>query len=323
MEKRIMTKMGLKTLWVVCALALSTTAVKGEERPRILATVGMVTDIVREVAGEAAEVEGMLGAGVDPHLYKPTRGDLVRIGAADILIYNGLKLEAQLAEVMERQGKRGVPVLAVAEAVLASGKVEAEPGEYGADPHLWMSVPAWKQAVREVASFLSEVDAERAEVYTANAAAYLKELEALHAYALEAVATVPERNRVLVTAHDAFGYFGRAYGVEVRGIQGISTESEAGLRDVEALLSFIIERGLPAIFIESSVSDKNVRALMEGAQAQDHALHIGGTLFSDAMGPEGSYEGTYAGMMDHNVTTIVRALGGQVPEKGMHGRLAE
>lgn len=291
------------------------------EGPRIVTTVGMVTDVVKAVAGQAAQVEGLFGEGVDPHLYKPTRSDLMALDRADLIIYNGLKLEGRMESILEGQSRRGKGVLALSEAVLASGKVEAEPGEYGKDPHLWMSVPAWKQAVREVASFLGREDPERAEEYRGNAEAYLKKLEDLDRYAREVLQTVPEGSRVLVTAHDAFGYFGRAYGFEVKGIQGISTESEAGVRDLELLLDEVVRRQIPAVFVESSVSPKNVQALVEGARARGHTVKIGGNLFSDAMGTPGTYRGTYIGMLDHNVTSIARALGGRAPEGGMHGRL--
>lgn len=305
-------------LWLVLAcLPL------GAEGPRIVTTVGMVTDIVRVVSGGAGEVEGLIGEGIDPHLYKPTRGDVVALQGADMVIYNGLKLEGRMSDILERLGERGKLVLAVSEAVLASGAVSGEPGDYGTDPHLWMDVAAWSQAVEEVGNFLAREDPERADRYRENAAAYRAKLEELDAYARTVLSSIPEGRRVLVTAHDAFGYFGRAYGLEVRGIQGISTESEAGMKDLETLLREVVDRGIPAIFVESSVSDKNVRALVEGALAKGHSLEIGGTLFSDAMGQPGTYRGTYFGMLDHNITTIAKALGGEVPAGGIHGQLDE
>jgi manganese/zinc/iron transport system substrate-binding protein len=296
----------------------------GSEPPRIVTTVGMVTDIVKAVAGEGNRVEGLIGEGIDPHLYKPTRSDLMRLEGAEIIIYNGLKLEGRMGSLLAGQARRSKAVLAVSEAVLAGGRVTAEPGDGGGgDPHLWMSVPAWREAVNEVAAFLGREDPERGDQYRTNAAAYTAELDRLDAYARSVLGTVPESARVLVTAHDAFGYFGREYGFEVRGIQGISTESEAGVRDLEDLLDAVAEAGIPAVFVESSVSDKNVRALVEGARARDHDLEIGGSLFSDAMGAAGTYRGTYIGMLDHNVTTIARALGGIAPEGGMNGHLRE
>jgi manganese/zinc/iron transport system substrate-binding protein len=189
------------------------------------------------------------------------------------------------------------------------------------DPHVWMDPKGWMKAVDAVADALSQFDPINASTYKANAEAYLAELRKLDEYAARCVASIPEKQRVLVTAHDAFGYFGRAYGLDVRGIQGISTESEAGLQDLNNLVQFIVDRDIKAVFVESSVAEKNVRALVEGAKSRGKDVKIGGTLFSDAMGADGTYEGTYIGMIDHNVTIITRALGGTAPEKGMQGKL--
>ncbi|HKK17694.1 MAG TPA: zinc ABC transporter substrate-binding protein [Opitutales bacterium] len=280
---------------------------------RIVCTVGMITDVVRNVAGEHAEVEGIIGEGVDPHLYKPTRADVVKLKAADVIFYNGLLLEGKMADVLVQMATSGKPVHAVTEKILGDEQylMEKEDAPEYTDPHVWMDVEGWLSGVEVIAKALAVYDSENAEDYMSRAANYSGSLEALHAYALEAMATIPEGQRVLVTAHDAFRYMGRAYGLEVRGIQGISTESEAGVRDLEELVDFIVERNIPAVFVESSVADKNVRALVEGAEARGHEVRIGGELFSDAMGPPGSYEGTYIGMIDHNVTTIVNALGGK------------
>ena len=213
------------------------------------------------------------------------------------------------------------PVRAVTELVDESYLLE--PPEFAGhhDPHLWMDVGGWIEAVRAVALALGAYDPPNRAYYDANASRYLLELQRLHAYARTAIQSIPEARRVLVTAHDAFNYFGRAYGIDVLGIQGISTESEAGLEDIRRLIDTIVSRDVQAVFVESSVSDKNVRALVEGAQARGRAIQIGGQLYSDAMGLEGTYEGTYIGMIDHNVTTITRALGGQAPERGLHGKL--
>jgi len=282
------------------------------ESYRIVCTVGMITDIVRNVAGDYAEVEGMIGEGVDPHLYKPTRGDVVKLDQADVVFYNGLLLEGKMTDILIRVAASGKPVRAVTEAILGQTDylLEKDDGSEHTDPHVWMDVAGWLRAVPVVAETLSQFDPGRAQAYAANASAYIEKLQALDAYAQKAMATVPENQRVLVTAHDAFQYMGRAYGLEVRGIQGISTESEAGVRDLEDLVDFIVERKIPAVFVETSVADKNVRALVEGARARGHDVVIGGSLFSDAMGQSGTYEGTYIGMIDHNVTTIVNALGG-------------
>lgn len=278
----------------------------------VVCTIGMITDIVRNVVGEYGQVEGIIGEGVDPHLYKPTRGDVVKLSQADMVFYNGLLLEGKMTDILVSVASAGKPVKAVTEAILENPEylltLDDASGHH--DPHVWMDVKGWMEAVRVVAAALQDYDPAHAEDYAANAAQYLEQLQQLDLYAKTAMATIPDGQDVLVTAHDAFNYLGRAYGIEVRGIQGVSTESEAGVRDLEDLVDFMVERKIPAVFVETSVADKNVRALVEGTQARGHALKIGGSLYSDAMGEAGTYEGTYIGMIDHNVTTIVNALGG-------------
>jgi manganese/zinc/iron transport system substrate-binding protein len=288
----------------------------------IVTTCGMVTDIVHEVAGTKAKVVGLMGEGVDPHLYKPTRDDVAKILQADVLFYSGLMLEGRMTDTFLKVARRGTPVFAVTE--LLDEKFLLEPEEFAGhtDPHVWMDVAGWMEAVKVVARSLGEVDARNAAYYQQNSKRYLAELAKLDAYAKQTLATIPKEHRVLITAHDAFNYFGRAYGIEVRGIQGISTESEAGVADINKLVDFLVARKIPAIFVESSVSDKNIKALIEGCKSRGHAVRIGGQLFSDAMGKPGTCEGTYIGMIDHNVTTIARALGGQAPERGLTGKLA-
>lgn len=285
----------------------------GEASYQVVCTVGMITDIVRNVAGDYAEVEGIIGEGVDPHLYKPTRGDVIKLSQADVVFYNGLLLEGKMTDVLESVATDVKPVRAVTEAILDETDylLKKDDGSEHTDPHVWMDVSGWLRAVPVVAETLATYDPDRADEYRANAAQYIEQLEALDAYAKQAMSTIPESQRVLVTAHDAFQYLGRAYNIEVRGIQGVSTESEAGVRDLEELVDFIVEREIPAVFFETSVADKNVRALMEGAHARGHNVVIGGSLYSDAMAPAGTYAGTYIGMIDSNVTTIVNALGGQ------------
>ncbi len=288
---------------------------------RVVGTTGMVADIVRNVAGGLAKVDMIVGEGVDPHQYTPTRGDVLLFQQADLIFYNGLLLEGRMGDILARMRRRGKPVHAVAEAVVAQFdySLRAEDGED--DPHLWMDVQAWIMAVEVVTAALAEFDPENTALYRERAGTYVDKLKELDQYARSVLQSIPEEYRALVTAHDAFGYLGNAYGVEVRGIQGISTDSEAGLRDIENLVRFLVERQIPAIFVETSVADRNVRALIEGARARGHTVVIGGELFSDAMGPAGRYEGTYIGMIDHNVTTIARALGGEAPERGWQGKL--
>ena len=288
----------------------------------IVTTCGMVTDIVREVSGDKATVIGLMGEGVDPHLYKPTRDDVAKILRADVVFYSGLMLEGRMTDVFLKISRKGTPVFAVTE--LLDEKFLLEPPEFAGhtDPHVWMDVKGWMEAVKAVARSLASVDAANAAHYQTNSERYLSRLAKLDDYAKRSLASIPKDRRVLITAHDAFNYFGRAYDIDVRGIQGISTESEAGVADINKLVDFIVERKIPAIFVESSVSDKNIRALVEGGKSRNHSVRIGGQLFSDAMGKPGTYEGTYIGMIDHNVTTITRALGGQVPERGLNGKLA-
>lgn len=301
----------------------SEAAAPSDGRYSVVATVGMVSDVVREIAGEHAEVTTLMGEGVDPHLYTPTRNDVRRLRSADVIFYNGLLLEGQMTDVLVRVATEGKPVRAVTERILKDSDYLLEYQEdpdYN-DPHVWMDVGGWMRSIPVIVATLSEFDPENAEDYEANGEAYRKQLEELDAYAERVISSIPEPQRVLVTAHDAFQYMGRAYGIEVRGIQGLSTASEAGVRDIENLVDYIVEREIPAVFVETSVADKNVRALVEGARARGHSVKIGGSLFSDAMGQPGTYRGTYIGMIDHNVTTIARALGGEAPEGGFKGEL--
>ena len=288
----------------------------------IVTSCGMVTDIVREVAGDKAKVQGLMGEGVDPHLYKPTRDDVAKLLQADVVFYSGLMLEGRMTDTFLKVARKGTPVFAVTE--LLDEKFLLEPAEFAGhtDPHVWMDVKGWMDAVKVVARSLGEVDADNAAYYQQNAERYIAQLVNLNDYAKQVLSSIPKERRVLITAHDAFNYFGRAYDIDVRGIQGISTESEAGVADINKLVDYLVERKIPAIFIESSVSDKNIKALVEGSKSRGHAVRIGGQLFSDAMGKPGTYEGTYLGIIDHNVTTIARALGGQAPERGLNGKLA-
>ena len=308
----------------VCMTLASTVVAAPNKLPAnytVVTTCGMVTDVVREVAGNKAKVVGLMGEGVDPHLYKPTRDDVVKLLQADVVFYSGLMLEGRMTDTFLKVARKGTPVFAVTE--LLDEKFLLEPKEFAGhtDPHVWMDVKGWMDAVKVVARSLGEVDADNAVYYRLNADRYVAELAKLNDYAKQSLSSIPKDRRVLITAHDAFNYFGRAYGIEVRGIQGISTESEAGVADINKLVDYLVERKIPAIFVESSVSDKNIKALVEGSNSRGHAVRIGGQLFSDAMGKPGTYEGTYIGMIDHNVTTIAHALGGQVPERGLNGKL--
>ncbi len=288
---------------------------------KVVATTSMIADAARVIGGERVEVTALMGPGVDPHAYRQTRSDIVAMTRADLVLWHGLYLEAQLEEFMHGLAEKR-RVVAVGESVPADLLMAHDDYENRYDPHVWMDPDLWSHVLHGVRDALVEADPEGEAVYSANTAAYLEEAAALGSYARGALATVPDTRRALVTAHDAFRYFGRAYGFEVIGIQGISTESEAGLKRIEELVDLLVERGITAVFVESSVSDRNVRALIEGAAARGHEVAIGGELYSDAMGKPGTYEGTWLGMIDHNVTTISRALGGAAPERGRLGRLS-
>ncbi len=278
---------------------------KDDGRLRIVCTTGMIADAARNVAGPLADVRPLMGPGVDPHLYKATERDIRLLAHADIVFYNGLHLEGRMGEVLSRLGERK-PVVALGESLPAE-RLRRTP-EGALDPHIWFDVSLWQMVVRTVADTLKETDPSNAQVYEENARRYLAELEELHRYSKEQIATIPRPRRVLVTAHDAFRYFGEAYDIEVRGIQGLSTESEASVRDINELARFLASRGVKAVFVESTISPKNVQALIEGCRALGHEVRIGGELFGDAMGAEGTPQGTYTGMVRHNVDTIVRSL---------------
>ena len=294
----------------------------GDSSLRVVTTTGMIGDLVKNVVRGRAEVEVLMGSGTDPHLYQPSRYDLVALSKADIIFFNGLYLEGKLAKILlkiDQAEKRSVAVAEKAKEKIGDQFILTKDGY---DPHLWMDVSAWIVVLQVIEDKLSARDPANSEFYKDNALQYQESLLKLDQYAKNVLGSIPERQRILITAHDAFGYLGRAYGIEVRGIQGMSTESEAGLYQIEELVRFVVDQKVSAIFVESSVSQKNVRALIEGAHAKGHVLGMGGELFSDAMGSEGTYKGTYIGMIDHNVTTISRALGGKAPAKGFSGILS-
>ncbi|CAM3770809.1 metal ABC transporter solute-binding protein, Zn/Mn family [Phaeobacter inhibens] len=288
---------------------------------KVVATTGMIADAARQVGGDAVEVRALMGPGVDPHAYRQTRSDIVAMTRADLVLWHGLYLEAQMEEFFHDLARKRT-VVAVADGLDKDKLRGHDTYADKFDPHVWMTPALWKDMVAEVQAALTEARPDQADLFAANATAHLAELDQLITYGTKILAQVPAENRVLVTAHDAFGYFGRDFGFEVLGIQGISTQSEAGLNRIGELVDLLVERGVSAVFVESSVSDRSVRALIEGAAAQGHEVRIGGELFSDAMGADGSYEGTYVGMLDHNMTTIAAALGAEVPPKGMSGRLS-
>lgn len=305
----------------VASLPLSRPAFAAADPLSIVATTGMIADTASRVAGAHGDVRALMGPGVDPHSYRQTRTDILALRRADLILRNGLYLEAQLEEVLEDLGTR-VPLTTVGDAVPATALVAHDTYENRFDPHVWMDPDLWRYVAGSIRDALIVLAPDREDDFVRNADVFLDELDRLGAYSKEVLGSVPEQSRVLVTAHDAFNYFGRAYGFDVIGIQGISTESEAGLSRVSELVDLLVARRVGAVFVESSVSDRSIRALIEGAAARGHEVVIGGELYSDAMGEPGTYEGTYVGMIDHNVTLIASALGGRAPSRGLNGNLS-
>lgn len=274
---------------------------------RIVTTTGIVGDVARQVAGEHGRVESLMGPGVDPHLYKASESDVRRLAEADLIFYNGLHLEGKMGDILVKMARQR-PVVAVTEE--APPEMLREPPEFLGqyDPHLWFDVRLWSTTPAVIAEELARLDPEHAADYRANADRYRTELEELDRWVEQEIATIPAERRILVTAHDAFGYFGQRYGIEVVALQGISTLAEAGLRDVERVVDLVVDRGVPAIFVESSVPRRSIEAVQAAVRSRGREVAIGGQLYSDALGAAGTPEGTYAGMVRANVGTIVGAL---------------
>lgn len=279
----------------------------GAGKLKVVATTGQIADAARIIGGDHADVTGLMGAGIDPHLYVASEGDVDLLQQADIIFYNGLFLEAQMAEVMEQLGERKT-VTAVAEKIDPANLLDWAQYADQYDPHVWFDVSLWSQAAEAVRNTYVEADPDNAADYQANADAYLADLAELDTYVKEQAERVPAEKRVLITAHDAFHYFGRAYGFDVRGLQGISTATEAGTADVRDLADFIVEQKIPAIFVETSVPVRNIEALQAAVADKGFEVKIGGHLFSDALGDAESGGETYIKMVRHNIDTIVSAL---------------
>ncbi len=274
-----------------------------------MTTTGMVRDMVQALVGPDADVKAIMGPGVDPHLYQPSRGDSIQLLQADIVVYNGLHLEGRLGEVLEARSETNQATIAVAETLSPDQLLDANAGLH--DPHVWMDVALWKDAAVNVASELADRMPEHAESILKRAADLEQELNDLDQWGEATIASIPDSKRVLVTAHDAFQYFGKRYGIEVHGVQGVSTISDAAISDVNRLVNLIVTRQVPAVFFESSVSPRQVKAIVEGARQQGLDVSSDSTLLSDSMGADGTPEGTYVGMMRYNFRTIAEALGGK------------
>ena len=267
----------------------------------------MVGDLIKNIGGKHVEVTTLMGTGVDPHLYKATHGDLKRLRGADIIFYNGLNLEGKMQSIFEKLSKTK-PTIATASKTPKEFLLESVDYVGEADPHIWFDVSLWNKTIPEIVTALSNIKPNLKDTFSKNATLYSRKLDELHLWVQKQISLIPENQRVLVTAHDAFRYFGKAYGIEVTGLQGISTASDYGLQDIQRISTLITERNIKAVFVESSVPRRFIESLQAGIIAKGRKLNIGGELFSDAMGAAGTTEGTYLGMVQHNVNTIVGAL---------------
>jgi manganese/zinc/iron transport system substrate-binding protein len=289
-------------------------AESSSERPVVVATTTVVADLVRQVAGDRVVIDCLMAPGIDPHSYKATPRDADRLARADLVVASGLHLEGKLAELLTRLGKR-VPMVAVADTLPKDLLLAADSADDGAvdglhDPHVWFDARLWSRCPAAVVEPLAAVDPAGRAGFESRAAAYAARLESLDEKHRGRMAAIPRQRRVLVTAHDAFRYFGRAYGLEVVGVQGVSTESEAGLGDINRIVDLVVSRGIPAVFVETSVSDRNVTAIQEGAKSRNHAVSLGGRLYSDSLGAAGSGAETLEQVLEANVETIVAGLSG-------------
>lgn len=289
-------------------------------------TVAMIGNIVRQIGGSRVNIITLMGSGVDPHLYKPTSDDFRVLGTAQLTFAVGLLLEGRLQQSLQKLGQTR-QVIFVADQIpkdrlLGDAAIESSAAPAHPDPHVWLDIELWSQIVSPITAALTTRLPEFSSEFATASQSLLEELRQLHAYGKHVISSIPETSRVLVTSHDAFQYFGRAYGLEVLGVQGISTESEAGLLRVNQLVDLLVRQKISAVFVESSVPRKSIAALIEGAASRGHSVRIGGSLFSDAMGADGTWEGSYQGMLDHNLTTVAIALGGSAPQKGFKGRLS-
>ncbi len=299
----------LSALLILCAACTeSSGSIKREGTIKVVTTTAMIGDLVENIAGENVEILSLMGTGVDPHLYKASAGDVGKLAGADMIFYNGLHLEGKITDVLGQMRKRGVFTVGVADGVDKSLLLSLAEYEGYYDPHIWFDVTLWKKAAKVVMEAFSLYDPQNARIYKRNAESYLKELDLLQAYIQKKIATLQPERRVLITAHDAFNYFGRGYGFEVMGLQGISTDSEASVADIRNLSKTITERKIPAVFLETSISPRYMRALQASVKARGFDVDIGGSLYSDSMGSLGTEEGTYIGMFKSNVDTVVESL---------------
>ncbi|MEC3906425.1 zinc ABC transporter substrate-binding protein [Tamlana sp. 2201CG12-4] len=272
----------------------------------VVTTTSMITDLVKNIGGNHINLKGLMGSGVDPHLYKASEGDVSKLADADIIFYNGLHLEGKLVEVFEKMKNK--KTIAISDALDRNTLIGSEYFASNYDPHIWFNTDYWIQATQFIVKKLAEAIPEQKASFETNGANYIKQLETLKTQIESTIKTLPKEKRILVTAHDAFNYFGKSFGFEVVGLQGLSTATEAGVQDVQKLSAFIIEHNVKAIFVESSVPKRTIEALQAAVNSKGHDVKIGGSLYSDALGDTGTIEGTYIGMFKYNVNTIVNAL---------------
>ena len=296
---------------IICLFVILLFACKNQTKPsgklKVVVTTSMLTDLVKNIGADLIEIEGLMGPGVDPHLYKASEGDVSKLFNADVIFYNGLHLEGKLVAVFEKMDTQKTTV-ALGEFLAKEGLIGSDYFASNYDPHVWFNIQYFKEFSDKVTSVLSEKDPKNAASFTANNLAFQQKLDLLHTAVVNTIATLAPEKRILVTAHDAFNYFGKAYGFKVVGLQGLSTATEAGVQDVQKLSEYIIANKVKAIFIESSVPRRTIEALQEAVLSKGHQVSIGGSLYSDALGDGGSVEGTYVGMFLYNVKTIVNAL---------------
>jgi len=280
------------------------------DRPiKIVATTNIVADLARTIGQSETIVESLMGPGVDPHLYKASARDVSRMGNADLVVYNGLHLEGKMGDVFVAMNRQGTPTIAIAEVSIPDSLLissELFQGNY--DPHIWFDAHLWVMAAEKLADALGQLDSTRADYFFANASNYRMELMELDRYVRERISGIPSQKRILITSHDAFGYFGQAYDIEVYGLQGLSTVLEVGAKDVQDLADLVVQRRIPAMFVESSVSTKGIEAVQEAVQARGFEVRIGGTLYGDALGSESTEATNYQAMVRYNIETIVKAL---------------
>ncbi len=299
-------------LFSVLAITLvackSNTKKQDNGKLNVVTTTSMITDLLQNIGGNAINVIGLMSSGVDPHLYKASEGDVSKLVDADVVFYNGLHLEGKLVDVFEKMEASSKKTIAIADVLNKNKLIGSEYFASNYDPHIWFDISFWKQMTIYVTEELKKLDSKNAAVFEENSKKYIMKLDALEVEMKALANQLPKEKRILVTAHDAFNYFGQAFDFEVVGLQGLSTATEAGVKDVQELAKFIISKNVKAIFVESSVPKRTIEALQESVKSKGHKVIIGGTLFSDALGNKGTEEGTYLGMFRYNVTTIVNAL---------------